>query len=266
MGSEEVIQRLCEMDVIRQPIMNRMIDSLNLPPSSRGLDVGCGLGLQTVLLAEKVGPKGHVTGLDLDQALLEAASQLTGQTKLNGQIDFKQGSFNQLPFEDHAFDWLWSADCVGYPIGDMQSVLPELLRVVKPCGSVFISAWTSQQILPGYPLLENRSNAEYSAFNPYLKGVKPENHFLNMKHWFKLFNLEQIQVKTFAIEFQAPLSPVEQKALASLYAMLWVRPESSSNEWHDFDRLCTMGSGYFLPSRNDFFGFYTYTMFRATKK
>ncbi|MDP2843750.1 MAG: hypothetical protein Q8O06_08980 [Acetobacterium sp.] len=149
----------------------------------------------------------------------------------------------------------------------MEAVLPELLRVVKFGGSVFISAWTSQQILPGYPLLENRLNADYSAYMPYLQGVKPENHFLNMRYWFEKFGFEEVCVKTYSMDLQAPLTQLEQKALASLYEMLWRRPvsEPSSQVWNDFDRLCKLDSLEFLPARHDYFGFFTYTMFQAIK-
>lgn len=267
MSSEDTIQKLLEMDVIRAPIMRLIIDSLNLPLSSRGLDVGCGIGLQSRLLAEKVGSDGRITGLDLDSKILETAVSLAIKANLGSKIDFRPGSFTDLPFKDQEFDWIWSADCVGYPTGDMEKVLPELLRVVKTCGSVFFVAWSSQQILQGYPLLENRLNADFSAYNPYLQGKKPEKHFLNMRHWFERFGLQKIGTRTFTMDLHAPLSVVEQKALASLYEMLWQRPESthSSHVWKDFDRLCKIGSADFLPARQDYYGFFTYTLFQAKK-
>ncbi len=267
MNSEDMIQKLLDMDVIRTPIMKQIINSLNLPFLSHGLDVGCGLGLQCRMLAEKVGLGGKITGLDLDSNILETAASLATKANLSSQIDFRQGSFANLPFEDQQFDWIWSTDCVGYPTGDMEAVLPELLRVVKFGGSVFISAWSSQQILPGYPLLENRLNADYSAYNPYLQGKLPENHFLNMQYWFEKFGLEQVSVNTFSMDLQAPLTPLEQKALASLFEMLWVRPvpSTSSQVWKDFDRLCKLESAEFLPARQDYYGFFTYTLFQAVK-
>ncbi|KAF5416803.1 MAG: hypothetical protein C5S49_04300 [Candidatus Methanogaster sp.] len=50
---------------------------------------------------------------------------------------------NNLPFDDDAFDWVWSANCAGYAPGDPLPVLKELARVVKPGGSVIILAWPS---------------------------------------------------------------------------------------------------------------------------
>ena len=57
-------------DPLRDPVIRKVIRALDFPPGSKGLDAGCGIGLQTVLLAEAVGPEGHVTGLDLSPDFL----------------------------------------------------------------------------------------------------------------------------------------------------------------------------------------------------
>ncbi|RJQ29303.1 MAG: methyltransferase domain-containing protein [Peptococcaceae bacterium] len=55
---------------LRKPVLRSTIQALPFPPGSRGLDTGCGIGLQTLLLAEALGPAGHVTGLDLSPEFL----------------------------------------------------------------------------------------------------------------------------------------------------------------------------------------------------
>jgi ubiquinone/menaquinone biosynthesis C-methylase UbiE len=79
---------------------------------SQGLDAGCGIGLQAMLLAAAIGPAGHVTGLDLAAAFLRYAEELVRESGLSGRISFQQGDVSRLPFDDNAFDWVWSADCV----------------------------------------------------------------------------------------------------------------------------------------------------------
>ena len=64
---------LFAMEPLRAPVIDAAIQALHLPPGSRGLDVGCGVGLQATRLAEAVGPSGHVTGLDMSPRLLEHA-------------------------------------------------------------------------------------------------------------------------------------------------------------------------------------------------
>jgi len=55
---------------LRDPAIRQAIRALELPEGSRGLDAGCGIGSHTLLLAEVVGPGGHVTGLDLSAELV----------------------------------------------------------------------------------------------------------------------------------------------------------------------------------------------------
>jgi len=50
---------------LREPLMQEAIQLMELPVSSYGLDVGCGIGLNTFMLAEAVGPDGRIVGLDL---------------------------------------------------------------------------------------------------------------------------------------------------------------------------------------------------------
>ncbi len=125
-----------------------------------------------------------------------------------------------------SFDWVWSADCAGYPAGDLLPVLKEMMRVVKPEGSVNILGWTSQQVLPGYPLLEARLNAAYSSYLPYLTGKDPRQHFLRALDAFQDAGLENVRAQTFVGEAQAPLKPEQRAALASLFEMLWTKPAS----------------------------------------
>ncbi|MCL4394772.1 MAG: class I SAM-dependent methyltransferase [Chloroflexi bacterium] len=97
--------------------------------------------LPSVLLAEAVGRKGHVAGIDLDSDLLAFASQSAGKAGYSDRIEFCVGDASRIPFEDDAFDWAWSADCLGYPVGDLTPSLHELARVVKPGGCIAILAW-----------------------------------------------------------------------------------------------------------------------------
>ena len=65
----------------------------------------------------------------------------------------KEGSVTELPFDDDTFVWAGSMDCVGYLPLEPAPLLSELARVVRPGGRVAILAWSSEKLLPGYPLL-----------------------------------------------------------------------------------------------------------------
>ena len=68
---------------LRDPAIREAIRMLNPPEGSEGLDAGCGIGSHTLLLAEAVGPGGHVTGLDL---FAEFVTHAREQAKRSGRL------------------------------------------------------------------------------------------------------------------------------------------------------------------------------------
>ncbi len=262
---EFCIQRALEANPLREPLLQSLIQSLKLPRGSRGFDAGCGIGLQARLLAEAVGPAGHITGVDLVPELLAYGYELERKTDLKQPVMFCAGDVSHIPFADHSFDWVWSADCVGYPAGDLAPILAELVRVVRPGGSVFLLGWSSQQLLPGYPLLEARLNATCSGFIPFLKAKNPEENFLRAIRSFNNAGLDDVKAQTFVSDIQAPLHMDERTALISLFEMLWgdPQPEVLPEDWKEYQRLCLPESPDFILDNSDYYAFFTYSLFRG---
>jgi demethylmenaquinone methyltransferase/2-methoxy-6-polyprenyl-1,4-benzoquinol methylase len=265
METNPYIQRLLQANPLREPVLRSAIQALQLPPGSRGLDVGCGIGLQALLLAGAVGPAGHVAGVDILPELLSFGADLVAKAGFSERITFRAGDMSRLPFADGAFDWAWSADCIGYPAGELRPLLAELVRVVRPGGSVIILAWSSQQVLPGHPLLEARLNGTCSGYLPFLKGKSPELHFLRALRWFREAGLEAVKAQTFVGDVQAPLEKGERTALTSLFEMLWGErtPEVSPEDWTEYQQLCQPGSSDFILDKPGYYAFFTYSLFRG---
>ena len=263
--SDTIIRRLEESNPLREAVLRSVIQALRLPVGSRGLDVGCGIGLQAVLLAEAVGPTGQVTGLDFSNDLLVYAQETLAESGLAMPISLVQGDMYALPFDSGAFNWAWSADCVGYPAGEFLPALAEMARVVRPGGSVAITAWSSQQLLPGHVLLEARLNATCSPLAPYLRGRQPESHFARALGWFRQAGLEECTARTVVGNVQAPLSKGVRSALASLMSQLWGerQPEVSAEDWLESQRLCQPESPDFILNLPEYHGFFTYTVFQG---
>jgi len=260
------IQSLLESYPLREPLLRTVIQSLGLPPGSHGLDAGCGIGLPAMLLADAIGPYGQITGMDIAPAFLSFGTDHVRNAGYADQVTFCAGDVSRLPFADHSFDWAWSADCIGYPLGELAPILEELMRVVRPGGSLILLAWSSQQLLPGYPLLEARLNATCSAYIPYLAGTNPELSYLRAMRWFREAGLEDITARTFVGDVRVPLSHDQRLALISLFDMLWGQPQPgvSLEDWQAYQRLCLPGSADFILDLPDYYAFFTYTMFRGT--
>jgi SAM-dependent methyltransferase len=144
-------------------------------------------------------------------------------------------------------------------------LLRELARVVKPGGGVAILGWSSQQLLPGYPLLEARLNATSAGIAPFAEGNRPERHFLRALGWFREAGLQERTARTFAGDVHPPLSDDVRSALLSLFEMRWGNPQSelSPEDWAEYERLCQPGSPDFLLDLPDYYAFFTYSMFHG---
>jgi len=263
MDTNTYMHNLAVANPLRKITLRAVMETLLLPAGSRGLDAGCGIGLQCLSLAESVGPHGHVTGVDISPQFLHRGREIAKEAGLSHRISFKEGNVANLPFDDHTFDWAWSADCVGYSPGEPLPVLKELTRVVKPGGTVAITGWSSENLLPGYPRLEARLRSTSAGIAPFVHGRNPETHFMRGLSWFRKLELKEPRAKVFADSFYAPLSREISHALVSLLEMRWpdVEKELSSDDLTDFQRLCLPDSPDFILNLPDYYAFFTYTLF-----
>ncbi|MEJ2740046.1 MAG: class I SAM-dependent methyltransferase, partial [Dehalococcoidia bacterium] len=247
--------------------LREMIRGLQLPRESRGLDAGCGVGLQCMLFAEEIGPGGHITGVDVSAEMLDYGRKMVFEAGLTAQIAFQEADIANLPFDDNTFDWIWSTDCVGYGPWETMKLLKEMVRVVKPGGVVAIAAWSSEKLLPGYPMLEARLGATASGIAPFRLGRKPELHFHRSLGWFQELGLNGLKAQSFTGSVHAPLDDRVRKALVDLFEMRWpdVQSELSSDDLAEFRRLCLPDSPDFILNLPDYFAFFVYTMFWGKK-
>ena len=257
------IHGLLVFNPLRESTLREAIRALHLPLGSQGLDAGCGIGLPALLLAEAVGSGGHVTGLDVTPEFLARGREIVREAGFSERISFQEGDVADLPFGDDAFDWAWSTDCVGYGPWEPLSLIKELARVVKPGGIVAILAWSSEQLLPGYPLLEARLRATSAGIAPFVHGKKPEAHFLRAMGWFHKLGMEEPTARVFVGSACAPLSNEFRDALDALFEMRWpgVESELAPEDLAEFQRLCKPGSPDFIVNHPDYHAFFTYSMF-----
>lgn len=263
--SKEFLHQMVVTTALREPTLRAAVETLHLPVGSRGLDACCGAGMQTPLLAEAVGSAGRVVGLDLNPQIIRYAENMVAEAGLSQRISFKVGSVAELPFEEDSFDWAWSVDCVGYAPMEPQPLIKELARVVKPGGKIAILAWSSQQLLPGHPVLEAHLNATASGIAPFSAGREPGLHFMRALGWFQEVGLVATTANTFTGSAYAPLDDDIRDALVALLQMRWpgVKDELSADDWAEYQRLCDPESPDFIVNRPDYYAFFTYSMIQG---
>ena len=119
-------------------ITEKTLRLMNLRPGERVLDLGCGSGWATRLLARLVGdgPQGfgQVIGVDISD---EMVRQARAASKDFENIMFVVGSAAQIPWEENFFDKVLSVESFYY-YPDQDRALAELFRVMAPHGRLFI--------------------------------------------------------------------------------------------------------------------------------
>ena len=140
------------MNRFQEPEARRIIEDLGLPPGSRGLDVGCGVGLYGLWLAEAVGNGGHVVGIEPEEERVEAARSLVGGRLDSKRLAFREGDGTSIPEPARSFEWIWCGDVLHH-IVETGTALSEFRRVVRPGGRIIIkeSQVLSAMFLPGHP-------------------------------------------------------------------------------------------------------------------
>lgn len=101
-------------------------------------DIGCGTGASTLVLAARLN--AHVTAVDFLQEFLDVLDQRAAKAGLPGKIETLACSMDDLPFEDEAFDVIWSEGAIyniGFEIG-----LSAWRRFLKPGGLLVVSEIT----------------------------------------------------------------------------------------------------------------------------
>lgn len=114
------------------PIYEQMIDELlcsHPGPITSVLDVGCGSGFATAILAKKL-PQAQIVGVDLsEQAIIMAIDKYQQLANLQ----FKVGNAQALAFMEQQFDLVISTGSIKHWPDPAQGVR-EMLRVLKPDG------------------------------------------------------------------------------------------------------------------------------------
>jgi arsenite methyltransferase len=113
-----------------------------LAPGERVLDLGSGAGMDSLVAAQMVGPRGSVTGIDMTPEMLAKARSAASEMGASN-VEFVEGEVESLPFEDETFDVVISNGVIDL-IPDKDTVFSEINRVLGPEGRIQIADVTIQ--------------------------------------------------------------------------------------------------------------------------
>jgi ubiquinone/menaquinone biosynthesis C-methylase UbiE len=135
------------------------------------LDVATGTGILAREAAGVVGPGGTVAGVDINEGMLAVAQQKAPQ------IDWKVAPAESLPFESGSFDRVVSQFGLMF-FEDPVQAIAEMVRVLRPGGTLAVAVWDRLEAAPGYEALARLLDelfgpeAAQSLHAPYALGNK----------------------------------------------------------------------------------------------
>jgi len=156
-----------EMEAHHISIAQQTIARMALKPGDRVLDLGCGAGWATRLLARAVeGGPGMAVGQDISDEMISLARAASTDVE---NVLFVVGAADEVPWRDEYFEKILSIESFYY-YPDQEAVLRELYRVLAPGGALFILInlynenpnslrWVEQLKVP----VHARSEHEYAA-------------------------------------------------------------------------------------------------------
>ncbi|MBI2171483.1 MAG: class I SAM-dependent methyltransferase [Chloroflexi bacterium] len=148
-----------------------LVDAAGVRQGARVLDVACGTGAVTRIVAQRVGPSGKVVGLDVNAGVLAVARTAAPASN----IQWLEGNAASIALPDASFDAVVCQQGLQF-FPDRPAGLAEMRRVLKPGGRLALSCWLSVKHQPWIAIeqaLAKRIGAEQAALPPFGLGDAP---------------------------------------------------------------------------------------------
>jgi arsenite methyltransferase len=122
------------MELVHKWVAERTIPTMGLVSGDCVLDLGCGDGWASRLLAEHLNRRGRVVGLDVSDEMIRRARIKNSTAE---KLTFLCGSAERIPFRNGTFSKVLSISAFYY-FENQKTVLTELFRVLAPGGKLFL--------------------------------------------------------------------------------------------------------------------------------
>lgn len=136
------------MAAMLAPIARDLLAHADVRGCTRALDIGCGGGSETLMLAEHLGPRATVLGVDISTPMLAVARRRAAtDAAVGSQVDFLQADAQEHDFGEHNFDLLFSRFGVMF-FDDPAAAFSNIGKALVPGAKLAFCCW---QRLPDNP-------------------------------------------------------------------------------------------------------------------
>jgi len=269
--SEPFTNALELMNRFQEPEARALIADLGLPGGSHGLDVGCGVGLYALWLAEAVGPNGRVVGIEPSTERVGEARALVGRALPAPRLEFREGDATKLDAPDATFDWVWCGDVLHH-VQETGRALAEFSRIVRPGGRVIVkeSQLLHGLFLPGHPALERRLRQAEMEWSRHEGGESSfeERRQLTLAS-LRAAGLTVEGFRTYLLERRAPLLAAARDYIQHVvFARNWgprLRDRLTPGAWEQRSALCEAESPAFILADPDYYCLYPISVLVARR-
>ncbi len=132
------------MDAQLAPVSDALFAASEIAPGARVIDIGCGCGDTSLALVRRVGPAGHVLGLDISAPMLARARE---RAPAGAPVEFIEGDATIYPFAPASADLLFSRFGVMF-FADPVASFANMRKALRPGGRVLFACWRAASINP----------------------------------------------------------------------------------------------------------------------
>jgi tocopherol O-methyltransferase len=170
-------------------LIDRLLEWSGVQQPQSILDVGCGIGGSSLVLADRY--RAAVIGITLSPVQRDRASERARAAGASVQVTFQVADAMAMPFQEDRFDLVWSLES-GEHMPDKRRFLQECLRVLKPGGRLVLATWCHRDSEPPSPPLSAAELRDleriYSLYHlpgtislPAYEQIASELHFSQIK-------------------------------------------------------------------------------------
>jgi len=116
-----------------------LVEMAQIPEGAKILDIACGRGAVLFPAAQRVGPGGHVIGIDLADGMARETQQEIERRDLK-QAEARQMDAEHLTFPDSSFDFVLCGFSLQF-FPHLEQAFSEFRRVLKPGGRIAVTTW-----------------------------------------------------------------------------------------------------------------------------